>query len=176
MGFPILFGLSPKPKGIRRIRSTWRQVKAHIHRASDNYQNRYLRINRDRKMIRFKKRLKADRVALTNRARSERGSVESALVVIPLLTLFLIAFQIVLTINNRNISASYAQSAAAHRSITGKFADGDSVIDLNSADAFNELRALVTENNKEVPNLIPFLGKKARSTDVHGFSILENQS
>jgi hypothetical protein len=107
---------------------------------------------------------------------SDRGSVESALVVIPLMTLFLISFQLVLAISSRNIEASYAQSAATHNSITGRFDQGDVVIDLNSPDAFNKLRAVVTTHNRALPNLVPHLGNQDHTVKVHGFSILENQS
>ena len=107
--------------------------------------------------------------------RSDRGSVESALVVIPLMTLFLISFQLVLTISSRNIEASYAQSSATHNSITSRFEQGDAVIDLNSPDAFNKLRAVVTTRNRVLPNLVPHLGSQDHAVKVHGFSILEDQ-
>jgi hypothetical protein len=147
----LISGLSQKPRGIRRLRSTWRR---HL-----------LKVRRKRDLAEFARKL-----------REERGSVESALVVIPLMTLFLIAFQLVLTINNRNIEAAYAQSSATHSSITGRFEIGDRVINLNSADAFNDLRAVVSTHNQNLPNLVPFLGSQDRVTNVHGFSILENQS
>ena len=92
------------------------------------------------------------------------------------MTLFLISFQLVLSISSRNIESSYAQSAATHNSITGRFEKGDRIIDLQSPDAFNELRAVVTTHNQNLPNLVPFLGSKDRATRVHGFSILENQN
>ena len=155
----LLSGLPPKPKGIRKVRSAWRRYFL------ERLNRRSLRNRRKRDLAEFARKLK-----------EERGSVESALVVIPLMTLFLIAFQLVLTINNRNIEAAYVQSSATHSSITGRFVIGDRVIDLNSADAFNDLRAVVATHNQNLPNLVPFLGSKERSTNVHGFSILENMS
>ena len=112
MVISLLSGLPPRPRGKRWLRSAWRR--------------RLLRTRRKRDLSNFAKSL-----------RSERGSVESALVVIPLMTLFLISFQLVLSISSRNIEASYAQSAATHNSITGRFEQGDVIIDLNSPDAFN---------------------------------------
>lgn len=175
MVLSLLSGLPPRPRGVRRIRSAWRR--------------RALRIRRKRDLAEFAKSLKSERgssIAMTLKSehgpnlvkaiKSECGSVESALVIIPLMTLFLVSFQLVLSISSRNIEASYAQSAATHNSITGRFEKGDRIIDLQSPDAFNELRAVVTTHNQNLPNLVPFLGSKDRATRVHGFSILENQN
>ena len=117
-----------------------------------------------------------ERMSFAARVRSEDGSVESALVVIPLLALFLISFQLVLTVTNRNILASYTQSSATHSSITGQFVNGDRVIDLDSPDAFKELKAVVSTRNRQLPNLVPFLDQRDRQLRVNGFSILEGQS
>jgi hypothetical protein len=146
----LLSGLTQKPRGLRWLRSTWRRHSLKVRRKHD--------------LAEFARKLN-----------DERGSVESALVVIPLMTLFLITFQLVLTINNRNIEAAYAQSSATHSSITGNFESGDRVIDLNSADAFNDLKAVVSARTRDLPNLVPFLGSQDRMTHVQGFSILENQ-
>ena len=117
-----------------------------------------------------------ERMSFAARIRSEDGSVESALVVIPLMALFLISFQLVLTVTNRNILASYAQSSATHSSITGQFVNGDRVIDLDSPDAFTELKAVVSIRNRQLPNLVPFLDQRDRELRINGFSILEGQS
>ena len=155
----LISGLPPKPRGKRWLRSAWRR------RLLEKRQRYLLKSRRKRDLSNFAKSL-----------RSERGSVESALVVIPLMTLFLISFQLVLAISSRNIEASYAQSAATHNSITGRFEQGDVIIDLNSPDAFNKLRAVVTTHNRALPNLVPHLGSQEHAVKVHGFSILENQS
>ncbi len=117
-----------------------------------------------------------ERMSFAARIRSEDGSVESALVVIPLMALFLISFQLVLTVTNRNILASYAQSSATHSSITGQYVNGDRVIDLDSPDAFKELKAVVSTRNRQLPNLVPFMDQRDRQLNVNGFSILEGQS
>ena len=158
MVLSLLSGLPPKPRGKRWLRSAWRR---HF---LEKRQRHLLKSRRKRDLSNFAKSL-----------RSERGSVESALVVIPLMTLFLISFQLVLSISSRNIEASYAQSAATHNSITGRFDQGDVIIDLNSPDAFNKLRAVVTTHNRVLPNLVPHLGSQEHALEVHGFSILENQ-
>ena len=158
MVLSLLSGLPPKPRGKRWLRSAWRRHFV------EKRQRHLLKSRRKRDLSNFAKSL-----------RSERGSVESALVVIPLMTLFLISFQLVLSISSRNIEASYAQSAATHNSITGRFDQGDVIIDLNSPDAFNKLRAVVTTHNRALPNLVPHLGSQEHAVEVHGFSILENQ-
>ena len=158
MVISLLSGLPPKPRGKRWLRSAWR-----------------LHLLEKRKRNTLKIRRKSDLADFAKTLREERGSVESALVVIPLMTLFLISFQLVLTINNRNIEAAYAQSSATHSAITGRFESGDRVVNWNSADSSHDLRAVVSTHNQNLPNLVPFLGSKDRVTSVHGFSILENQ-
>ena len=183
----LLSGLPPKPRGARKVRSAWRRYFLESGTARSAWRDyvlesgkarsawrRYFLEKDNRRTLRIRR--KRDLAEFARKLREERGNVESALVVIPLMTLFLIAFQLVLTINNRNIEAAYAQSSATHSSITGRFEIGDRVINLNSADAFNDLRAVVTTHNQNLPNLVPFLGSKERITNVHGFSILENQS
>jgi hypothetical protein len=187
MVLSLLSGLPPKPRGIRRLRSAWRR--------------RSLKSRRKRDLAEYAKRIRCEeaarvlmrsggetvskvsigshareRMSFTARVRSEDGSVESALVVVPLMALFLISFQLVLTVTNRNILASYAQSSATHSSITGQFANGDRVIDLDSPDAFKELKAVVSTRNRQLPNLVPFLDQRDRQLRVNGFSILEGQS
>ncbi len=158
MVISLLSGLPPKPRGKRWLRSAWR-----------------LHLLEKRKRNTLKIRRKSDLADFAKTLREERGSVESALVVIPLMTLFLISFQLVLTINNRNIEAAYAQSSATHSAITGRFESGDKIVNWNSADSLNDLKAVVSTHNQNLPNLVPFLGSKDRATSVHGFSILENQ-
>lgn len=158
MVISLLSGLPPKPRGKRWLRSAWR-----------------LHLLEKRKRNTLKIRRKSDLADFAKTLREERGSVESALVVIPLMTLFLISFQLVLTINNRNIDAAYAQSSATHSAITGRFESGDRVVNWSSADSTHDLRAVVSTHNQNLPNLVPFLGSKDRATSVHGFSILENQ-
>ena len=158
MVISLLSGLPPKPRGKRWLRSAWR-----------------LHLLEKRKRNTLKIRRKSDLADFAKTLREERGSVESALVVIPLMTLFLISFQLVLTINNRNIEAAYAQSSATHSAITGRFESGDKIVNWNSADSLNDLKAVVSTHNQNLPNLLPFLGSKDRATSVHGFSILENQ-
>jgi len=182
MVISLLSGLPPRPRGKRWLRSAWR------HHFLEKRRRHLLRTRRKRDLANFAKSLhkrdlsdfakilrKQDCSDIAKSLRSERGSVESALVVIPLMTLFLISFQLVLSISSRNIEASYAQSAATHNSIVSRFEQGDVIIDLNSPDAFNKLRAVVTTRNRVLPNLVPHLGSQNHAVRVHGFSILEDK-
>ena len=199
MVLSLLSGLPPKPRGIRRLRSAWRRrdLKSRRKRDLAEYAKRIRCEEASRVVMRSGGENAAkvvmgsrgenvskvamgsgvrERMSFAARIRSEDGSVESALVVIPLMALFLISFQLVLTVTNRNILASYAQSSATHSSITGQFVNGDRVIDLNSPDAFKELKAVVSTRNRQLPNLVPFMDQRDRQLNVNGFSILEGQS
>ena len=59
--------------------------------------------------------------------RQEEGSVESTLVLIPLLVLFLVAVQIIVAINYRNLDLSYAQSSASSSALNSSFSTSDEV-------------------------------------------------
>ena len=199
MVLSLLSGLPPRPRGIRRLRSAWRRraLKSRRKRDLAEYAKRIRCEEASRvvmrsggenaaKVVMGSRGKSASKVAMGSRVRermsfaarirSEDGSVESALVVIPLMALFLISFQLVLTVTNRNILASYAQSSATHSSITGQFVNGDRVIDLDSPDAFKELKAVVSTRNRQLPNLVPFMDQRDRQLNVNGFSILEGQS
>jgi hypothetical protein len=199
MVLSLLSGLPPKPRGIRRLRSAWRRRSLKSRRKRDlaEYAKRIRCEEAARVLMRSGGEIASrvpmgsrsengskvalgsharERMSFAARIRSEDGSVESALVVIPLMALFLISFQLVLTVTNRNILASYAQSSATHSSITGQFVNGDRVIDLDSPDAFKELQAVVSTRNRQLPNLVPFLDQRDRQLHVNGFSILEGQS
>jgi hypothetical protein len=150
MALWALSALPANPRGVRWVRSKWRY--------------RVRKFRRKKALASFAKKLA-----------SEHGSVESALVVIPLMALFLISFQLVLIVNSRNIQSSFAQSSAAHNAISGNFEKGDRIIDLNSPDFMSHLNAVVTTRIRPLPNLVPGLSGENRSTHLHGFSIIESQ-
>ena len=96
--------------------------------------------------------------ANTNRAvkgvQDESGSVESALVLIPLLILFLVTMQIGVAINFRNIDRTFAQSEASERAISGQFTSADRVMEVNPFGTFNTLGILITRKVSSIPILI----------------------
>jgi hypothetical protein len=121
--------------------------------------------------------------ANTNRAvkgvRDESGSVESALVLIPLLILFLVTMQLGVAVNFRNIDRTFAQSEASERAISGQFIATDQVIEVNPFGTFNTLGILITKKVSSIPILIPFIGSlinRGHHTEVTGIAVLENLS
>ena len=122
-------------------------------------------ISRGRQLIRY--------------CKDERGSVESAMVIIPLLVLFLLGAQLIVATNMRTIDVALTQSQASERAITGVLYASDEVIDLNSADAFEKIRILVTHKSRAIPSLLPsFIAMISRSPRiaVSGSAVMENRS
>jgi hypothetical protein len=119
----------------------------------------------------------------TNRAvkgvQDESGSVESVLVLIPLLILFLVTMQIGVAINFRNIDRTFAQSEASERAISGQFTSADQVMEVNPFGTFNTLGILVTRKISSIPILIPFIGSfinRSHRSDVTGIAVVETLS
>jgi hypothetical protein len=109
--------------------------------------------------------------------KDERGSVESALVLIPLLILFMIGMQISLAIHSRNIGRMEAQNNASVRAITGDFAEDDNFIHIESSGDGQNLDLLITRREDAIQDLIPrFLSgiSSGRETGVEGIAIIEN--
>jgi len=109
----------------------------------------------------------------------ESGSVESAMVLIPLLILFLVTMQIGISINFRNIDRTFAQSEASERAISGQFASGDRMMEVNPFGTFNALGILITRKFSSIPILIPFIGSfinKSHRSEVTGIAVIENLS
>lgn len=110
-------------------------------------------------------------------AREERGNAESALVLIPLLVLFLIGMQISIAIHARNVGRIEVQNSASVRAISGDFEDGDDFIHIDSGGDGQNLDLLITHSQSSVQNLIPgFLQGLAsgREVGVQGIAIVEN--
>ena len=114
---------------------------------------------------------------LLDRLRQERGNVESSLVLIPLIFLFLIAVELIVATNLRNSDFSLAQSDASSRAISGVLSSTDQVIDLNSPDSFTHMKLLITHRKRSLPQLVPglvaLLGGNA-VVDVNGVAVMEN--
>lgn len=108
----------------------------------------------------------------------EKGNVESSLVLIPLLTLFLIAAQITVVIHGRNMEKISAQDEASVRAINGEFKDSDTYLHIYSPDPNQNLDLVISHRKKTLPVLVPGLSKLTGSdvtTDVSGLAIVENQ-
>lgn len=110
--------------------------------------------------------------------RSERGSVESALVIIPLMVLFLLGMQLSLFAHSRNMSKLHSQDEASIRAISGNFDDSDEFIHIESSGSNQNLDLLITRRESQLRNFIPgTIGSSSsrRSVDVQGMAIVENQ-
>lgn len=108
--------------------------------------------------------------------KDESGSVESALVLIPLLILFLVTAQIGVAINFRNIDRTFVQSEASERAISGQFTSEDRVMQVNPFGTFNSLGILITKKVSSIPILIPFIGSfinRDHHSEVTGIAVIE---
>ena len=110
--------------------------------------------------------------------KSEDGVLESSLVMIPLVITFLIAFQLVIAINYRNIEIATLQSGVSSSALSGEVTNQDQIISLTDASGA-PLRLLIRNQEKKIPNLLPkfsFLADAAnRSTDVTAIAVMEEK-
>lgn len=112
----------------------------------------------------------------TARISDERGNVESAMVLIPLLILFLIGIELIVATHLRNSDAALAQGEASARAISGQILSSDEVIKLDSSDPFLHIRLLITRRRSTLPQIVPgliALMGGSPSTDVKGVAIME---
>jgi hypothetical protein len=110
--------------------------------------------------------------------RDESGSIESAMVLIPLLFLFLSSIQIVSAIHIRNSDQSGVQSQASSRAISGSYEEKDSILNIPSRSTFEDQQLLVVSKRREIPILIPGLSKllgRRLQSDVTGVAVIESQ-
>lgn len=104
----------------------------------------------------------------------EDGNVESALVIIPLMILFLIGAQIIAATNMRNADLAMAQGDAAARAISQEFQTDDEIIEIGGR--IEKIRVLVTHRSHTVPQLVPGLIELMGGvpvTDVVGVAVVE---
>jgi hypothetical protein len=107
----------------------------------------------------------------------EDGNVESALVLIPLLIVFLIGAQIIAATNLRNADLAMAQGDAAARAISQEFHPDDELIEIGGG--VEKIRVLVTHRSHTVPQLVPGLIELlggAPAIDVVGIAVIEPSS
>ena len=109
---------------------------------------------------------------------NQDGVVESTLVIIQLMVVFLIAVELIVAVNYRNLDLSSAQSAATMGAITSVVSPGDEVVALTSDSSLEDLRILITHRTRLLPNLLPrlsFLGSSTPgSTEVTGIAVMED--
>ncbi len=108
----------------------------------------------------------------------ESGNVESAMVLIPLIFLFLCSIQLVSAVYIRNTDQIDAQNQASTRAISGAYAATDSVINIQSRYPFEDQKILVVSKRRNIPLLIPGLGNwwsRELQSEVTGVAVIENQ-
>ena len=106
---------------------------------------------------------------------SERGNVESALVIVPLLALFLATLQLIATVNFRNVDMTTSQNRASNQAVWQEINPSDQEIKLDSGSSFEKLRLLVVKTEREIPQIFPGIsallgGKKIRTS---GTAVIE---
>ena len=132
-----------------------------------------LRRNRSARVLTFEGASMKRQISSLKR---DDGNVESAMVLIPLLILFMIGIELIAATNLRNGDAAIAQGDASRRAISGELFSRDEVIELYSPDKFAHIRVLITHRRTTVPQLIPgliALMSGSPSTDVKGAAIME---
>lgn len=112
---------------------------------------------------------------LRDKFQSEKGSVESGLVLIPLLALFLVTLQLIATVNLRNVDLAAGQNQASRQAVHQIVQSNDELITLNSGDFFSKLRLLIIHTKRDLPSIFPgvnlLLGGKTLQTT--GVAVLE---
>lgn len=109
---------------------------------------------------------------------SERGSAESAMVLIPLLFLFLCGAQLTSTVFIRNFEQAKVQSEASIRAISNHFLGSVKVVNVDTGNRFQSIRLLIVPKKRELPILIPGLASLFGGTltsEVSGVSVIEGE-
>lgn len=104
----------------------------------------------------------------------EDGNVESALVLIPMLILFLIGVQVIVATNIRNADLALAQGAAASRAISHSYSSNDQIVEIGGR--IEKIQVLVTHRSHTLPQLVPGLVELMGGrpvTDVVGIAVIE---
>jgi hypothetical protein len=110
--------------------------------------------------------------------KDESGSAESAMVLIPVIFLFLCSMQLVTAVFYRNLELRDVQSQASTRAISGEVANGDRFISIPSPDRFQDLKLLIVSKRREIPILVPGFGDllgHGLESDVTGIAVVEQQ-
>lgn len=101
----------------------------------------------------------------------DRGNVESALVLIPLLSLFLIATQINVAIHSRNMEKVAAQDQASKQALSGEFGELEEFLPIYSPDPNQNLDLVVSTRRSQLSSIFGV----NRLVEVRGIALIENQ-
>ncbi|MBI3428970.1 MAG: hypothetical protein HY050_02710 [Actinobacteria bacterium] len=105
--------------------------------------------------------------------------MESTLVIIPLVALFLITLELIVAVNYRNIDTSFAQSDASTRAITASPGANDEVLTLSPGRTGETLQLVVVRRRRTLPSFISRLpmisGIRRHSTETVGVAVVERE-
>ena len=118
--------------------------------------------------------LKHGKSKLLRYLRKEDGNVESALVLIPMLILFLIGVQLIVATNIRNTEMALAQGDASARAISHEYQLGEEVFEVGGR--IQKIQVLITHRThillQIVPGLVALMGGNPVS-NVVGIAVIE---
>ena len=106
--------------------------------------------------------------------RKDDGNVESALVLIPMLILFLIGVQLIVATNIRNAEMALAQGDASARAISHQYQSSDEVIEVGGR--IEKIQFLITHRTRMLPQIVPGLVSLMGGnpvSDVVGIAVIE---
>jgi hypothetical protein len=121
-----------------------------------------------------KQLLRKKRDRISQRLCKEDGNVESALVLIPMVILFLIGVQLTVAINIRNTEMALAQGDASARAISHQYQLGDEVIEVGGG--LERIQVLITHRIRILPQVVPGLAALMGgnpASDVVGIAVIE---
>jgi hypothetical protein len=106
---------------------------------------------------------------------SENGNIESSLVIVPLIALFLATLQLIATVNFRNVDMTATQNRASKQAVWQEIKPTDQEIKLDSGSSFEKLRLLVVKTERNIPQIFPGIaslmgGKRIRTS---GTAVIE---
>jgi hypothetical protein len=106
--------------------------------------------------------------------KKDDGNVESALVLIPMLILFLVGIQLIVATNIRNAEMALAQGDASERAISHQYQLGDEVLEVGGR--IEKIQVLITHRTHLLPQIVPglvaLMGGRPVS-DVVGIAVIE---
>ena len=120
------------------------------------------------------KTAKQAKVRIFQFLQKEDGNVESALVLIPMLILFLIGMQLIVATNIRNTELALAQGDASARAISHQYQLGDEVLEVGGR--IQKIQVLVTHRTHILPQIVPGLVSLMGGnpvSDVVGIAVIE---
>jgi len=99
--------------------------------------------------------MKAIKEKSLSNLKKDDGNVESALVLIPMLILFLIGMQLIVATNIRNVEMALAQGDASARAISHQYELGDEVYEVGGR--IEKIQVLITHRTHLLPQIVPGL-------------------